>query len=399
MAIGEQPKDIGKSKALMPAEPPGISPADVREPTPPQGLSEEELQQLKERALALVDQLVESSGSREMELADSITSLGIQSQRRAGTELDLLKGRMGELFSQDGPGGQISRELVDLRVTLDQINPHQAGKTWSAGRLLGKVPFLGNTALRTLEKIAIRYEPVSRQVSLIETRLRDGRAVLARDNVELRKLYEQVEEQQLPIRKNAYMAEVVMQQLSETLERTGDILRKERIRNVLHDLAMRVQDLRTMEEVHVQFFVSIEMTRQNNNRLGQSVERTLALGTNVVMVGLALQVALVRERDVMRATQRTREFLGDLILANAAAIKRHTEEIGDVYNSPVIALEKITQAHNDLIEAMDLADRLKQEGIDAARENIAKLSQLSAELTQRSQGLREGAMEAPSIEA
>jgi hypothetical protein len=48
---------------------------------------------------------------------------------------------------------------------------------------------------------------------------------------------------------------------------------------------------------------------------------------------------------------------------------------------------------------MDMADRLKQDGIDAARENISKLSQLSAELTQRSQGLREGAMDAPSIEA
>ena len=399
MVIEEQPKEKGNSKELMPAGSPEIGPSDVKEPTPPQGLSEDEQQQLKERALGLVDQLGKSGGSREMELADSITNLGIQSQRRAGTELDLLKGRMGEMLSVDGPGAQISRELVDLRVTLEQINPHQAGKTWSAGRLLGKVPFLGNTALRTLEKIAIRYEPVSRQVSLIETRLRDGRAVLARDNVELRKLYEQVEAQQLPIRKNAYMAEVVMQHLSVTLEHTEDLMKKDRIRNVLHDLAMRVQDLRTMEEVHLQFFVSIEMTRQNNNRLGQSVERTLALGTNVVMVGLALQVALVRERDVMRATQRTREFLGDLILANAAAIKRHTEEIGDVYNSPVIALEKITQAHNDLIEAMDLADRLKQEGIDATRENIAKLSQLSAELTQRSQGLRERAMDAPSIEA
>ncbi len=190
-----------------------------------------------------------------------------------------------------------------------------------------------------------------------------------------------------------------MQQLSETLERTVDILRKERIRNVLHDLAMRVQDLRTMEEVHVQFFVSIEMTRQNNNRLGQSVERTLALGTNVVMVGLALQVALVRERDVMQATQRTREFLGDLIMANAAAIKRHTDEIGDVYNSPVIALDKITQAHNDLIEAMNMADRLKQQGIDAARENIATLSQMSADLAHRSQGLGEAVMDDPSIGA
>ena len=45
----------------------------------------------------------------------------------------------------------------------------------------------------------VRYEPVSKQVSMIETRLRDGRAMLTRDNVEMRKLYEQVESQQLPI--------------------------------------------------------------------------------------------------------------------------------------------------------------------------------------------------------
>ena len=378
MVVEERPEDVDKITELAPIGPQAMASTEAKEPQPPQGLSQEEEEQLKERALALVDQLVDASGGRQLEL---------------------LKGRMGEILSGDGPGAQISKELVDLRLTLDQINPHQAGHTGFAGRLLGKVPFVGDTALRTLEKIAIRYEPVSRQVTLIETRLRDGRAVLARDNVELRKLYEQVEEPQLPIQKNAYMAELVMQRLSDKAERTEDLLKKERIRNALHDVAMRVQDLRTMEEVHVQFFVSIEMTRQNNNRLGQSVERTLALGANVVMVGLALQVALVRERAVMQATQRTREFLGDLIMANAGGIKRHTDEIGDVYNSPVIAIEKIAQAHNDLIEAMDIADRLKQEGIDAAREGIARLSQMSAELEQRSQGLRERAVESQSIEA
>ena len=364
-----------------------VAATEAKESVPPQGLSDEEKQQLKERAQGLVAQLVESSGGREMEMADGITSIGIQSQRKAGTELDLLKGRMGQILDGDGPGAQISRELVELRLALDQINPHHAGKAGFAGRLLGKVPMVGDTAVRTLERIAIRYEPVSRQVALIETRLRDGRALLVRDNVELRKLYEQVEERQLPIRKNAYVAELVMQKLSDTLELTEDPLKKERIRNVLHDVAMRVQDLRTIEEVHIQFFVSIEMTRQNNSRLGQSVERTLALGANVVTVGLALQVALVRERAVMRATQRTREFLGDLILANAETIKSHADEIGDVYNSPVIALEKIAQAHDELIEAMNTADRLKQEGIEAARENIARLTQLSVELEQRSRGL------------
>ena len=224
--------------------------------------------------------------------------------------------------------------------------------------------------------------------------------MLARDNIELRKLYEQVETQQLPIQKNAYMGELVMQQLDELLERTDDTLKVERVRNALFDVSMRVQDLRTMEEVHAQFFVSIEMTRQNNNRLGQSVERTLALGSNVVMVGLALQSALTRQKRVLVATQRTQEFLGNLIVANAASINRHTQEIGDLYKNPVIAMDKITQAHNELIEAMDNADRLKQEGIEEARKNITELNRLSAEMTERSQGLRDQReVEAQSIEA
>jgi uncharacterized protein YaaN involved in tellurite resistance len=150
-----------------------------------------------------------------------------------------------------------------------------------------------------------------------------------------------------------------------------------------------------MEQVHIQFFVSIEMSRQNNTRLGQSVERTVSLAINVVTVGLAIQSALSRQKRVMEATQRTREYLGNLIAANAASIKQHTEEIGDLYNNPVIAMDKITQAHSDLIEAMDTADRLKREGIEAARENIAKLSELSTELNQRSRGLREQAEGAP----
>ena len=75
-------------------------------------------------------------------------------------------------------------------------------------------------------------------------------------------------------------------------------------------------------------------------------------------------------------------------------------EIGDVYNNPVIAIDKIAQAHNDLIEAMDTADRLKQEGIDAARENIAELSKLSSDLQRRALGVREQpALVEQSVEA
>ena len=402
MVTEERPEQEEENIASNPAGAQELAPVEIKEPLAPKGVPDEEVQGLKSRALALVSDLGEASGSRELELSDSITTLGTQAQRTAGGELDLLRNRVGDMLGQEGPSGDIAKDLMDLRVALNQINPHELKEVSGVRKVLRFIPFIGRLTppLKVLEKIAIRYEPVSKQVTMIETKLREGRQMIAKDNIELRKLYEQVEQQQLPIQKNAYMGELVMQQLTVLLEQTDDTLKVERVRNALHDVSMRVQDLRTMEEVHIQFFVSIEMTRQNNNRLGQSVERTLALGSNVVMVGLAIQSALTRQKRVMEATQRTREFLGNLIVANAASIKQHTQDIGDLYNNPVIAIDKITQAHNDLIEAMNEADRLKQEGIDAARVNIAKLSQLSADLQHRSQGLRDQrTSQAQSIEA
>ncbi len=360
----------------------------VEEPLP-QGVSEAEAQKVRAEAQVLATRLGEASGSQEMEVLDSLTNMGVEAQRSAAGYLDLLKGRVSTFLNEGGPSREIADSMRDLRIALDEIDPHRPPKgIW--GRIYNLFPFFGkHNPVRLLQKIAIRYEPVSRQVAVIETRLREGRSCLVRDNVELRKLYEQVEAQQPAIRRNTYLGRLLMEHLTQLVQQTSHPMKRERIRAALHDVSLRVQDLRTMEEVHAQYFVSIEMTRQNNNRLGQAVERTLTLSTNVVTVGLAIQSALIRQRSVTEATRRTREFLGTVVTANAAAIKAHTQEIGDLYTNPVIAIEKITQAHNDLIEAMDIADRLRQEGIQTARDNITRLGQLSAVLMQRVGGLLE----------
>jgi uncharacterized protein YaaN involved in tellurite resistance len=360
---------------------------EIEEPTPPKGMSAEQAQKVREEAANLIKQLSVAGGSKELEILDDMSNMGIQSQRNAAGYLDLLKARVSTFLSDGGPSREIADSMRDLRIALDQIDPNANPRTlWD--RLYNLFPFFGmRNPIRILQKIALRYEPVSRQVTMIEARLRDGRTMLIRDNVELRKLYEQLEGQQPSVQRSAYLGELLMQRLTKLIENTPDAMKRERIRAALHDVAMRVQDLRTMEEVHLQYFVSIEMSRQNNNRLGQAVERTLTMATNVVTVGLSIQAALVRQRAVMEATKRTREFLGTLVTANAAAIKTHTQEIGDLYINPVIAIDKINQAHNDLIEAMDIVDRLRQEGIQVARDNIARLTQLTATLMQRASSL------------
>lgn len=304
-------------------------------PTIPKAMSEEEAQMVQRQAEELVRRLEDAAGAQELEMLDSVTNAGIEAEKNAAGQLNLLKTRMSTFLDEGGTGGEIAEGLRDLRLTLNKINPHEITDNGALGRLIGSLPVIGsryNPVVRALSKIALRYEPVSQQIVMIETGLRDGRALLVRDNIELRKLYEDVESQQLHIQRNAYLGELLAQHLTRILEQVEEPLRQDRIKTVLDGVMSRVQDLRTVIEVHAQFFLSIEMSWHNNNRLGQSVERTLLLATNVVTVGLAVQSALMRQRRVAQVAIKTREFLGELITANASAILQHTQEIGDLYS-------------------------------------------------------------------
>ena len=77
------------------------------------------------------------------------------------------------------------------------------------------------------------------------------------------------------------------------------------LESVQNAAAIRTQDLRTMEQVNIQFFVSIDMTVNNNKMLSQSIARTLTVTTNLLTVGLSLQSALVNQKKAIEATKST----------------------------------------------------------------------------------------------
>ncbi|MGV7223268.1 MAG: toxic anion resistance protein [Nitrospinales bacterium] len=359
--------------------------AESKPPAKSQRIDNDMVKKLEDESKELVKQLGEASGSQELKLIDRIAGIGLKAQRTAGADLDLLQTRIRDMLTQGKTSDKISNELIGLRMALNAINPHELIRKNFASKLLSRFPFFRvfDPGIKALKKMAIRYESVSNQVWIIEKKLREGRLMLTRDNLELRKLYEQIEEKQSPVQKNAYLGECIVQQLRDVIEHTQDPMKRNRLQNAMYDVSMRVQDLRTMEEIFLQFFVSIDLTRQNNSRLGQAVERTLTLATNLVAVGLAIQTALFRQKRVIDATQKTREFLGNLIVANAATIKQHTTDIGDVYNQPAIAIEKVTKAHIEIVEALEIAIQLKQKGIDNAQENVGKLTKMSSELQKR----------------
>ena len=336
--------------------------------------------ELTARAASIAREVEEATGSVEMEVIDSVATIGLEAQRQGGRELDRLRMGVSEMLRTDGVSSQVTKDLISLRLELAKLAP---SSNTGPSKFIRSLPFAGGAA-RQLERIAIRYETVSKQVVTIERRLAEGRSLLHHDNTQLREVYREVEGQRGPIVRNIYLGNAIVVELEALLAKTSDPRKRERVQTLLFDLAMRIKDLHTMREVHEQFFVSIELTRVNNSRLSQAIDRTLTLTTSTLTVGLALQSALSNQRRVLDANRRTREFLGDLVVANAASIKQQAKEIGDAAKEPVIALEKLEQAHRDLEEAIEIAASLEVEGTAQAKANIQRLEQMTDQLSRRS---------------
>ncbi len=352
-------------------------------PKPPRGVSPEGVAEIEKRAAELAGEV--SSNPEDRKLARRLSALGVQDQQKASKEIGLLKTRVGSMLNDlEGAGGEIPKNLIELRHTMDEINPQVLGQPSGLSKLLGRTPGVG----KVLRKIAVKYESVQTQIDHIMNGLRHGKDRLLEDNAELEQLYEQVQIAQQGVQQSAYMGELLWGKIDEKLAACTDPGERQKLQAMMHRVAMRVQDLRTMEQVNLQFFASIDMTIQNNDTLGEQVDRTVMVTQSLLTVGLAIQAALANQKKIAGAVKSVQESTAAMLEANAAAIGAQTREIGEMQNNPVIALESVKNAYNSLIGAMDEMEQIRSAGTEKARAGIAELTKMSAALEPKVEALQ-----------
>lgn len=368
--------------AITPA---GAAPPAPLEPQAPKKIEAAEREQIESRARDLVAQVTAAPEDRQ--LARELASLGSEAQRKASSDIDLLKTKVGSLLKDiDGPGSKIPEGLVKLRGTMDEINPHTLMQRPQGffSRLFRKAPVIGDA----LADIAVRYESVQTQIDAIVNGLMGGKDELLQDSVELEQLYRQVQAAEREVEKAAFMGELIWKDLEASKAGVTDAAELQRLDTIIHRVAMRVQDLRTMQQVNTQFFISIDMTIQNNDHLSDAISRTITVTRSLLTVGLAIQAALANQKKIMNAVQETQEYTSDMLAANAASIRQQTTEIGDLYKDPVLALDKVKTAYEDLVSAMEEMDQIRKTGTDSARAGIDELTQMTAKLAPQAESLR-----------
>ena len=351
----------------------------------PKGLSEEQAKHIEAEAEQAVNVLVSTEGSEALMAEDQIANVGAKDQKAVSSNIALLQERMGNVFYSDNKSSVtegITKDIGDLQTALAKINPKDIEKE-ARYRIIRIVPFFGNWLVGVLKASANRRLTLQEFVDHLEDSLKSGETMLRQDNAQLTVMYREIEDKQRTIEADAYFADVLIEKLSDAIAKAGDEKKKTSLNKVLFKVTTRGQDLRAMENIHEQFYVSIEMTRDNNDMLIDTVQRMLTMGMNVVYIAFAIHAALARQREVIDAEKGTREFIGNLIVNNATMINTHIKEIGDLYKEPVIAMDKLEKAIGQLEEAIDKTNKLKAEGIVRAKENIVKIKVMTEEIKKK----------------
>ena len=109
---------------------------------------------------------------------------------------------------------------------------------------------------------------------------------------------------------------------------------------------------------------------------------------SLLTVGLTIQAALANQKRILGAVQETQKYTADMLAANAEALRQQTAEIGDLYKNPVLALDKVKHAYDELMGAMNDLDEIRRVGTESARNGVAQLNEMTAKLAPKAEAMR-----------
>ncbi len=359
--------------------------------TPPEALrplaprEAEGLIRLKPETIADLDQrvqlfldtiLAETPGSSAFsERIDTVYALG-QEEIRAAAGLSNRLLEMPARSLQNGvldAASPVSRSLIELRKTVEALDPSRQGDLLSPKKLLGIIP-MGSK----IKDYFLRYESAQSHLDAILRSLYDGQDELRKDNAAIEE--EKVEawavmeglEQYIYIGRRIDAAlEAHVRDIEESHPEKTRIIREE----LLFSIRQKVQDLLTQLTVTVQGYLAMDIIRKNNLELIKGVDRATTTTISALRTAVIVAQALANQRLVLEQVSALNRKTGDLIEGTATMMKSQANVIHDQAASTTLDLNQLKRAFDQIYETLDLMATYRSEALTRMETNIDVLSE------------------------
>lgn len=267
---------------------------------------------------------------------------------------------------------QVSRSLIDLRTTIEDLDPSRQGDLLAPKKLFGFIPW-GNR----LRDYFLRYQSAESHINSILKSLYNGQDELRKDNAAIEQekvnLWDTMQklEQYIYVGKKIDTAlEVRVQELEMQDQEKTRVVKEE----MLFYVRQKVQDLLAQLAVSIQGYLALDMIRKNNLELMKGVERASTTTVSALRTAVIVAQALANQKLVLDQITALNTTTGNLIESTASLLKGQSAQIQQQAASSTVSLEKLQSAFNNIYQAMDMMSDYKIKALDNMRQTVDALS-------------------------
>ncbi len=356
--------------------------------------------ELDQKAEETVEALINFDFSDEAAKSSSKTSIeqmGVQLQKQATKQSEMLKQPVSKLAERGDDGGEVAVALIDLKMQVESLDP--ARFDFDAGwfsRLLGYIPGFGSPMKRYFSK----YESAQTVIDAIMKSLELGQEQLKRDNVTLVEDQKRMRELTHKLEKAIKLAQAIDGKIQYRLDReisANDPKHRFVQDELLFPLRQRIIDLQQQLAVNQQGVLATEIVIRNNKELIRGVDRAMSVTLNALQVAVTVALALENQKVVLDKVTALSQTTSGLIANTAERLKTQGAEIHKQASTSHLDMELLRQAFTDINAAIDDISEFRAKALPQMAKTIVEMNELTTEAEKKIEEKEQGNTRAPYI--
>ncbi|MGV1009279.1 MAG: toxic anion resistance protein [Dermatophilaceae bacterium] len=302
--------------------------------------------------------------------ANDVRVMGDEDIRRAAESSNRLLRSPVRAMQEGGlsEGGKVGRTLLDLRKTVEDLDPSQAH---GAKKVLGMIPF-GDKLTDYFRK----YQSAQSHLDAILHSLRDGQDELQRDNVALNLEKQNLWDSMGRLNQYVYIAERLDARLAAeiaTVEANDPDKGTALKQDVLFYVRQKHQDLLTQLAVSIQNYLAIDITIKNNIELVKGVDRAATTTVSALRTAVIVAQALSNQKLVLDQITALNTTTSGLIQSTSEMLRDNSVRIQEQAAASTIGLPQLQAAFQNIYQTMDAIDTFKVQALDNMAATIGTL--------------------------
>ncbi len=272
-----------------------------------------------------------------------------------------------------GKDSDVSKQMLDLRQTIEKLDPSRQGDLFSAPRkLLGMIP-MGNK----VQTYFRGYESSQSHLNAIIEALYRSRDGLMRDNASIEQEKANMWKLMGTLEQYAYLAQRVADSVSAQIDRI-EATDPERARilkeDVLFYARQKQQDIATQMAVNVQGYMALDLIKKNNTELQKGIQRATTTTVSALRTAVVVAQAIASQKLVLDQISALNSTTTNLIAGNAKMLKANATRVYEQATTSTIDVETLKTAFATVISAMDDISQFKVKALSSMEQTVNSLN-------------------------